>query len=155
MKLVWPGLTEIPYVIIDQNTKDIYNTKNTLPPSLKHLNTTKNKYVELQIIQQLFTKEELKSAMFVLYDLIDTFSADPFIEIPSKTHKKTYHDTKKSYVSLSTLLKFILVWPACSAFKKTKNAIYAFLEDSSKLECHSNEDTKFNGIFNSYCYFFH
>lgn len=130
--LQWPGFVHISFVLIDPITKIVFTKESPLPIALKHLDNFENKYVKLSDILAMFQTKFDQSAISILHDLIKHLSAKPTLDICIK-----YGTDKTTYLPVSTLLVFALVWPLCKNFKKLRNSMINFIEHFSEEVCNS------------------
>ena len=54
-KLYWPGMQDLPIVIMDPDTKLLYNRKAPLPLTLNYLNSIEFKYADIKDVMSTFS----------------------------------------------------------------------------------------------------
>ena len=132
-KLEWPGLSHLSFVIIDPKSNRVFSKKSDLE-SFYHLDSFENKYAKLSDVFDMFPQEMHKTAHWTLQDLIKNFKRSQLKDITTKNGSPPTNTTV-TYVPVSTLLTFVLVWPYCKSFKKVKNSMIDFLEHYSTKMC--------------------
>ena len=124
--LNWPGLGDFPIYVVDKENGTIYSDKDPLPYERRNLNHFGHHHVLLDDVMELFSSMTMVKASIKLVLLTDNVTMYPIY----KDEK-----TKKRYLSLDTLLAFIIVFPFCPEFQRARAAVLRFLTLYPDLTC--------------------
>ena len=67
--LNWPGLQDLPIVILDPDTNTIYHDRSPLPQSLAYLNSVEFKYADIKTVMTAFTHNQRVKARKVSHTM--------------------------------------------------------------------------------------
>ena len=129
LALEWPGEVNISYVVIDPTTKRVFSSDIPLPVDCQKLNTFENRYVKITEVFDLFSGPVRDDAKWVLQELLDRFNVKQLVNVSSMLSEIT------TYLPITTLLAFVMIWPCCKAFQSLYMTVHHFLENSPEALC--------------------